>query len=471
MENLHNINIERALLSTILFDPSQLSDIASSLEAKDFYLKAHKDMFGVMVELEKDEQPVDEEFLKKYLKKNDEFNEDIYLEVISSNAISNIEAYIKEIKDQSVKREIATLSIKIQEELKNKDNPSSEILDYLQQKLYSITSNSSLREFKDAKFTVEETLRHIKEMKEMGNTGITGLDTGFKQLNEITTGFNKGDLIILAARPAMGKTAFALNLIQKTLDENKGVAMYSLEMPAEQLMMRMLSAKTSIPLQKLKVGDLRDDQWTRLSGSMDEMSGKSFYIDDNAQADINHVRSSLRKLKTEHPDVGLAVIDYLQLMTSSSNQDRHLQVSEISRGLKLLARELEMPIIALSQLNRGVESRSDKRPMLSDLRESGAIEQDADMIIFVYRDDVYRMREEKEKEQKARADGKQYVSNFNEKMDEEAEIIVGKNRNGPIGIANLLFQKQFTKFVNKGIPIEIHYEGEKETKIEGMIDL
>ena len=194
----------------------------------------------------------------------------------------------------------------------------------------------------------------------------------------------------------MGKTAFCLNLPQNALDDGRGVAIFSLEMPAEQLMLRMLSAKTSIPLQKLKVGDMDDGQWEHLRNAADLMSKRKFFVDDNGSVDIHQVRAKLRKLKSQQPEIPLAIIDYLQLMGSAGNRDRHLEVSDISRGLKLLARELNIPIIALSQLNRGLESRSDKRPMLSDLRESGAIEQDADMILFVYRDDVYRMREEKE---------------------------------------------------------------------------
>jgi len=194
-------------------------------------------------------------------------------------------------------------------------------------------------------------------------------------------------------------------------------------------------------------------------------------VDDDGVININQLRSKLRKLKSQHPEIELAVIDYLQLMSGTGSKDRHQEVSEISRGLKLLARELNLPIIALSQLNRGLEARNDKRPMLSDLRESGAIEQDADIILFVYRDDVYRIREEKEKEKKAKAEGKEYKSDFFEKPEEDAEIIVGKNRNGPTGIANLIFQKAFTRFVNKGeVPVEIVYESAevdaKNSKIE-----
>jgi replicative DNA helicase len=230
-------------------------------------------------------------------------------------------------------------------------------------------------------------------------------------------------------------------------------------MPAEQLMIRMLSAKTSIPLQELKIGDMNDDQWSRLNSAVDTMSSKKLFVDDNGSVTIHNVRSKLRKLKTQHPEISLCIIDYLQLMTGSGNKDRHQEVSDISRGLKLLARELDMPIIALSQLNRGVESRNDKRPMMSDIRESGAIEQDADLIMFVYRDDVYRIREEKEKESKARAEGTEYRSNFFEKPEENAELIIGKNRNGPTGVVDMIFQKSFTKFVDAGgIPIEVVYD-------------
>lgn len=257
----------------------------------------------------------------------------------------------------------------------------------------------------------------------------------------------------------MGKTAVVLNLAQKALDDNKGVAIFSLEMPAEQLMLRMLSAKTSIPLQKLKVGDMNDDEWSRLNSAADTMSNKKFFVDDNGNVNIHNIRAKLRKLKTQHPEIALCVVDYLQLMTSAGNKDRHLEVSDISRGLKLLARELNLPIIALSQLNRGVENRHDKRPMMSDIRESGSIEQDADLIMFVYRDDIYRMREEKDKEQKARVEGREYKSTFFDKPEESAELIIGKNRNGPIGVANLIFQKACTKFVDAGgVPVEIVYD-------------
>lgn len=473
MENqLQNINIERAVLSSIIFDPATYEDIAAKIAAEDFYLPMHRTIFEAMGELEREDQPIDEEFLKKKLLQKNSFDEDVFIEILSSNPLSNSGAYVDEIKEKSIKRKLVRLTTEIKEVAVEQDLPSDDVLDVIQKKLYEISLDANTREFRESDEMVRSTIEHIYEMKKRGNSGVVGLDTGFRELNHLTTGFGEGDLIIIAARPAMGKTAFVLNLAQKSLDLNRGVAVFSLEMPAEQLMLRMLSAKTSIPLQKLKVGDMSDDEWGRLTRASDDMSRKKLFVDDDGTVNIHQVRSKLRKIKTQHPEISLCIIDYLQLMNGSGGKDRHLEVSEISRGLKLLARELEMPIIALSQLNRGLESRHDKRPMLSDLRESGAIEQDADMILFVYREDVYKMREEKEKEQKAKAEGKEYKSNFFEKLEEDAEVIVGKNRNGPIGVANLVFQKNFTRFVDKGaVPIEIVYESAESDAKKSSIEI
>ncbi|MBN1839817.1 MAG: replicative DNA helicase [Campylobacterales bacterium] len=458
MSNLHNINIERSVLSSILFNPMSFEDVAALIGAKDFYLPSHRYIFEAMEACEREDLPIDEEFIKKKLNQQGRFDEDAMLEILSTNPLPATKAYAEEIREKAIKRELVQLTSDIKEIAVEKDLPSTEVVDLVQQKLYQITQESGNKEFRESPEMTHATIEHIHEMKKRGNAGVVGVDTGFVEINRLTSGFGEGDLIIVAARPAMGKTAFCLNLAQNALDRGRGVAIFSLEMPAEQLMLRMLSAKTSIPLQKLKVGDMGDEQWARLSSAADEMSKRKFFVDDNGSVDIHKVRAKLRKLKSQHPEISLAIIDYLQLMNSASNKDRHLEVSEISRGLKLLARELNVPIIALSQLNRGLESRSDKRPMLSDLRESGAIEQDADMILFVYRDDVYKVREEKEKEQKARSEGKEYKSDFFEKPEELAEVIVGKNRNGPVGVANLIFQKACTRFVDgakNAIPIEV----------------
>ncbi len=469
---LQNLNIERAVLNSIIFEPSNFGDIMAVLKPEDFYLPDHKAIFKAMIELEKDGSPIDEEFLKQALIKSKSYNEDLFAEILSTAPIANVDAYIKEIKEASIKRELIELTTKIKSVTIEQDLPSEDVLDIIQKSLYAISMDSNTKEFRDSPEMVRSTIEHIHEMKKRGNNGVIGVDTGFGELNDLTAGFGKGDLIIIAARPAMGKTAFTLNLAQKALDDGLGVAIFSLEMPAEQLMLRMLSAKTSIPLQKLRVGDLDDEQWSRLTSASDEMAKQKLFVDDDGMLNIHQLRSKLRKLKSQHEEISLCIIDYLQLMSGSSSKDRHLEVSEISRGLKLLARELDMPIIALSQLNRGLESRNDKRPMLSDIRESGSIEQDADMIMFVYRDDVYKIREEAEKEKKAKAEGVEYKSEFREKMEEDTEIIIGKNRNGPIGKADLIFQKRFTRFVEKKKgSVEIVYESADYDAAHSNIDI
>ena len=447
-DNLYNLAFERSILSSIIFEPSQFDELSTALNEDDFYLPAHKDIFLAMMTLLQKDQPIDEEFIKKELIKIKKFDEQVLLEILSANPISNTKAYVDEIKDKSLKRHLLTLTTEIKRVTVEEELPSAEVIDIVEKKLYEITQDNQTSDFKDAPKMTFDTMEYIKEMKARGNSVLVGVDTGFAELNKMTTGFGKGDLVIIAARPAMGKTSFVLNTVNSLIMQGKGVAFFSLEMPAEQLMLRLLSIQTSIPLQKLRVGDMNDDQWSSLTGAIDKMNSAKLFVDDQGSININQLRSKLRKLKNQHPEIEIAVIDYLQIMQGVGNQDRHLQVSEISRGLKMLARELEMPVVALSQLNRGLESRNDKRPMLSDIRESGSIEQDADIILFVYRDDVYLYKEEKEREKAAKAEGKEFVSEYVEKEEEDAEIIIGKQRNGPTGHVKLVFQKKLTRFVD-----------------------
>jgi replicative DNA helicase len=790
-ENLYNLAFERSVLSSIIFEPQQFDELSSTLKPDDFYLPAHQDIFNSMLKLLQQDQPIDEEFIKKELIKIKKFDEQVMLEILSANPISNTTAYVNEIKDKSLKRHLLTLTTEIKRVTVEEELPSEEVIDIVEKKLYDITQDNQSSDFKDSATMTFETMQYIKEMKDRGDTVLVGVDTGFHELNKMTTGFGKGDLVIIAARPAMGKclgrgtkvvmydgtlknvedikvgdqlmgddstprnvlslargsekmywirqnkgidyrvneshilslkrsrnegkhkhgdilnisvkdynkksnkfhsnykgykvgvefkkqkldidpyflglwlgdghsssvnittqdkeiinylhsyakkldlqvtkqstkdrcpvygitsgqrggyykddnslqtklrkldliqnkhiphsyiqntkenrlkllaglidsdgyydknfnvfeivqkderlahqikyladslgfrvsiktkkarikkinyecdvyrlrivgeldaiptlikrkqarklkakrdvshtgikieydkvddyygftidgnhlflledmtvthnTSFVLNTVNALVKQDKGVAFFSLEMPAEQLMLRLLSIQTSIPLQKLRVGDMNDDQWQSLNGAIDKMNTSKLFVDDQGSVNINQLRSKLRKLKTQHPEIELAVIDYLQIMQGIGSQDRHLQVSEISRGLKMLARELGIPIIALSQLNRGLESRNDKRPMLSDIRESGSIEQDADIILFVYRDDVYLYKEEKEREKAAKAEGKEFIPTYVEKEEEDAEIIIGKQRNGPTGHVKLVFQKKLTRFVD-----------------------
>jgi len=476
MDSIYSINIERAVLSSIFFNPEELEDILGVLKPKDFYLPAHKAIFEAIVKLHSEDMPIDEDFVRNRVDKK-EVNDNVLLEILSANPITNTAAYVKEIKDASVKRELATLATTIKKVAIEDDISANEALDTIQGELYKISTNSATSELKDMQTVTSDTLAYIEKMKKLGNKYLIGQTTGFEALDKKTTGFNEGDLVIIAARPAMGKTALVLNMALKNVERGKGVIFFSLEMPAEQLMLRMLAAKTSIPLQNLRKGDMDDKEWSNLSAAFDDLNSKKLFVDDGGSININQLRARVRKLaQIQENNISLVVIDYLQLMQGLGNKDRHQEVSDISRGLKMLARELKIPIVALSQLNRGLESRPDKRPMLSDLRESGAIEQDADIIMFVYRDDVYKQRDEARKEKEAKDKGEDYKSKFIDKPIEEAEIIIGKQRNGPIGTVKLDFHKALTKFIDKDnehygqAPIEVVFESvadvQKETKID-----
>ncbi|MCT7908142.1 replicative DNA helicase [Arcobacter lacus] len=475
MDSVYSINIERAVLSSIFFNPEELEDILGILKPKDFYLPAHKKIFEIMVKLHDEGMPIDEDFIRNKVNSKD-VDDSILLEILSANPITNTLAYVREIKDSSVKRELASLATTIKKVAIEDEVSANEALDTIQGELYKISTDSATSELKDMQSITHSTLSYIEKMKKLGNKHLIGETTGFDALDRRTTGFNEGDLVIIAARPAMGKTALVLNMALKNVERGKGVIFFSLEMPAEQLMLRMLSVKTSIPLQNLRKGDMDDAQWSNLSSAFDSLNTKKLFVDDGGSVNINQLRARVRKLaQNEDNNIKLVIIDYLQLMQGIGTKDRHQEVSDISRGLKMLARELKIPIIALSQLNRGLESRPDKRPMLSDLRESGAIEQDADIIMFVYRDDVYKERDEARKEKEAKDKGEDYKSKFINKPIEEAEIIIGKQRNGPIGTVKLDFHKNLTKFLDKenehgAAPIEVIFENvadiEKETNID-----
>ena len=476
MDSIYSINIERAVLSSIFFNPEELEDILGVLKPKDFYLPAHKAIFEAIVKLHSEDMPIDEDFVRNRVDKK-EVNDNVLLEILSANPITNTAAYVKEIKDASVKRELATLATTIKKVAIEDDISANEALDTIQGELYKISTNSATSELKDMQTVTSDTLAYIEKMKKLGNKYLIGQTTGFEALDKKTTGFNEGDLVIIAARPAMGKTALVLNMALKNVEQKKGVIFFSLEMPAEQLMLRMLAAKTSIPLQNLRKGDMDDKEWSNLSAAFDDLNSKKLFVDDGGSININQLRARVRKLaQIQENNISLVVIDYLQLMQGLGNKDRHQEVSDISRGLKMLARELKIPIVALSQLNRGLESRPDKRPMLSDLRESGAIEQDADIIMFVYRDDVYKERDEARKEKEAKDKGEDYKSKFIDKPVEEAEIIIGKQRNGPIGTVKLDFHKALTKFIDKAnehygnAPIEVVFQSVADTQKETKID-
>lgn len=446
---LHNLNIERAVLSSIFFEPSSFDDISAVLTHNDFFLAAHQAIFRAMNTLAANKAPIDEEFMRKQLAIDKRLDDEVLLDIFATNPLSNTSAYAAEIKELANKRGLVELTTEIKKVIFDEQLGAIESLDRVQQRLFDMGTKASSNQFREAEEIVRSTLARIEANKARGNKLVIGLDTGFHELNKKTSGFNDGDMIVIAARPSMGKTAFALNLAANVLNNtNNGVAIFSLEMPAEDLMLRMLSSKTSVPMQRIKLGDMSDDEWSRVAGAADFYSKSKLFVEDGGMLTIPRLRSELRRLKMQNEEIKLAIIDYLQLMTGTNNKERHQEISDISRGLKMLARELKIPIIALSQLNRGLESRDDKEPKLADIRESGSIEQDADIVMFVHREDVYTAKEEKEKKKKAEKEGKTYQSDFKEKAEENAEIIIAKNRNGETGKVKLIFQKAFTRFID-----------------------
>ncbi|MCR2112556.1 replicative DNA helicase [Campylobacter upsaliensis] len=446
-EEHYDLDLERMILSSCLLGGGEVyANIAGDIDIKDFSLKVHQDIFKAIVSCVNAGEPIGLSFLKKYGK----LDEQILNEIIATPSMINISAYAKELREKSIKRQLLSFAHLLPSRI-SANRAVSEISDELSKDIFTIISRVNSADIKNVNEVLGELLEEFKRQKSLENKHIIGLESGFSELDDKTKGFKDGELIIVAARPGMGKTTLCLNFIDNVLRQNKGVVMFSLEMPGIQIMQRLLASKTSISLQKIITADLNDDEWDRVSDACNYYAKTQFFLYDSGYASITDIRAILRRLKAQEDDISLCVVDYIGLMMSHSNfSDRHLQVSEISRGLKLLARELDMPIIALSQLNRSLENRSNKRPMLSDLRESGAIEQDADTILFVYRDEVYREQEEKEKENKAKAEGKEYHPNFvPNPRQENAEIIIGKNRNGPVGTTEVEFQKENSRFVDK----------------------
>lgn len=453
-ESLYDLDMEKSLLNSIMANNDIYTKISDILNYKDFYHKGYGIIYQAMGDCIRQDTPIAVGFLKNKL--GQKYDSTLIAEIMAASPIVDTEKYAQELKEKSIKRELIEVGQKIPNTV-NQDISARDMVDNISQNLYSLVENTGQTAgLRVSKEIVTSLLEHIKTQSALDDSSLVGISSGFTELDNMTKGFKPGELIILAARPSMGKTTLCLNFILNALRNDSGVVMFSLEMPAEQIMMRIVSAITSIPLQNIITAKMDDAEISRLSDACSMMSEKSFFVYDSGYVNIQQVRTQMRKLKTKHPEIKLCVIDYIGLMTSTSNySDRHLQIAEISRGLKLLARELDMPIIALSQLNRSLESRANKRPMLSDLRESGAIEQDADLIFFVYRDEVYKEQEERERAKKAQMDGKEpkeyMIERGPKNPEEDAEIIIGKNRNGPIGTIEVIFQKEYTRFTNKSL--------------------
>ena len=429
-----NLEAEASLISAILIDNSALLDILEILTPEDFYRSAHQRIFEAITDLFSRSEPVDLVTLANILKENGHL-EDIggaaFLSKLVDTAPMAVNAahYAKIVHDKaSVRRLIAKSNQIVQKCFEDRGNVD-ELIDFAEQSVFEIAENKSRKSFHSISSLIEKNIDQLEE-RQGNKTLITGVPTGFTDLDYLTSGFQPSDLIILAARPSMGKTAFALNMARNTaVESNTAVALFSLEMSKEQLSKRMLCAEARVDSHRLSGGFLSNDDWTNLTQAASVLSEAPIFIDDSPDLNSLDIRAKARRLKMDNK-LGLVIIDYLQLMQGRRNIERRdLEISEISRSLKGLAKELEIPVIALSQLNRKLEERTDKRPKLSDLRESGALEQDADVVMFIYRDEVYNRDE-------------------NNPNAGKSEIIVAKHRNGPTGDVDLAFVHAYTRFEN-----------------------
>ncbi|ALL02209.1 Replicative DNA helicase [Streptococcus anginosus] len=429
----HNIASERAVLGSILINPDKIVTVSEYLKSDDFYSPANRILFKIMQGLFERGEAIDTLTIKSALEVNGNLEKIGGIPYLAEivNAVptsSHAEHYAKIVAKKSQLRSIiGTLSDSI-ENAYDEDMDIDEIIAKSEQSLIAVSQSSNKSGFRPIHDVLLENHTKIEE-RSNNSSQITGIESGFYDFDKLTTGLHEDQLIILAARPAMGKTAFALNIAQNVATKSgKAVAVFSLEMGAESLVERMLSAEGTIINHHIRTGNLTVDEWQRLIYAQGQLAEAPIYIDDTAGIKIGDIRARARRLSQETDGLGLIVIDYLQLIQGSQSVNRQQEVSEISRQLKIIAKELKVPVIALSQLSRNVEQRQDKRPILSDIRESGSIEQDADIVAFLYRDDYYQQQKEGQPE-----------SNV-------TELILAKNRHGSLGTVKLYFHKEYTKF-------------------------
>ncbi|WP_154139718.1 replicative DNA helicase [Photobacterium damselae] len=438
----HSLEAEQSVLGGLMLDNVKWDTVAEKVVAKDFYSRPHRLIFESAAAILDGGQPLDLITLSEQLEQNDKL-EDVggfaYLAELAKNTPSaaNISAYADIVRERAIIRDMIGVANEIADAgYDPQGRTTDDLLDMAESKVFAIgeqrTNDKEGPQNVDS--ILEKTLERIELLYQSPQDGVTGVSTGFSDLNKKTAGMQPSDLIIVAARPSMGKTTFAMNLCENAaMDQDKPVLIFSLEMPSEQIMMRMLASLSRVDQTKIRTGQLDDEDWARISSTMGLlMQKKNIFIDDSSGLTPTEVRSRARRIARDHGGISLIMVDYLQLMRVPGMQDnRTLEIAEISRSLKALAKELNVPVVALSQLNRSLEQRADKRPVNSDLRESGAIEQDADLIMFIYRDEVYH-------EDSA--------------LKGIAEIIIGKQRNGPIGTVRLTFQGQFSRFDNYAGP-------------------
>ncbi|MDS2686897.1 replicative DNA helicase [Streptococcus pneumoniae] len=430
----HDLVAEQSVLGAVFIAPDTIISLADELIPDDFYKPANKIVFKTMLSLFKKGEPIDATTMVSALTNQGQIKEiggiNYVVELVNSTPTSkNVEHYAKLVKEKATLRKvIADLSESLSSAYQG-DVSISDIISKTEKSMLDISNQNTGTGFRNVA-DILDTHMQIVETRSQTDGFVTGLSTGFVGLDKITTGLHEGNLIILAARPAMGKTALALNIAKHVATmERKPAVIFSLEMGAEELIERMVASEGMVPGYHLKTGNLSTDEWKRLVHAQSNLYDVPIFVDDTAGIRISDIRSKARKLSQEMGGLGIIIIDYLQLITGSKRENRQQIVSEISRELKILAKDLRVPVIALSQLSRSVEQRQDKRPMLSDLRESGSIEQDADIVAFLYRDAYY---------QKEQADSQE--------ANNVTELILEKNRHGSLGTVKLYFHKEYTKF-------------------------
>lgn len=431
----HSIEAEQSVIGGLILDNSSWDRIVDIVQEHDFYRNEHRTLFQVIASLSRRNQPFDVLTLAEELKNHKELENiggEIYLFELAKNtpSVANITAYAEIVKERAILRQLIESANEIADSAFNPNGrESKEILDNAESRIFKIAENRNRSQGPiDISALLSKAAARIDTLYHSEET-ITGLATGFNDLDDMTSGLHAGELVIVAGRPSMGKTTLAMNMAENAaIKTKKPILVFSMEMPGESLAMRMMSSLGRIDQHSVRTGKLRDEDWPRLTSAISILSEANLFIDDSPSLSPAELRARARRLARMKGQLGLIVIDYLQLMqVPGFKENRTTEITEISRSLKALAKELNVPVIALSQLNRGLEMRSDRRPQMSDLRESGAIEQDADIILFIYRDEVY-----------------------NEESTEKgiAEIIIAKHRNGPTGKVKLTFLGQYTKFEN-----------------------
>ena len=434
-----HVEAEQAVLGAMLLSHDAVIVAMEKLQSQDFYRDVHRIIFEAMEHLHRENKEIDVITLPDELKRMKKLDDVGGLEYVLNlpnlvGSAANIEYYANIVAEKALARNLISTCTELTTEAYDGQKETEALLDDAERRILQLSDTKNRGDFASVGAVVEVTLDKITKLYE-NKAGLTGLPTGFRDLDRMTSGLQPSDLILVAARPSMGKTAFTLNIAQNVgVRQHKTVAFFSLEMSQEQLVQRLLCQIAHIDSQKLRTGQLNsDEEWTRLTDACDKLYESPIYIDDTPGISVAEMRSKARRLKSEH-GLDLIIVDYLQLMQGRNAESRQQEISEISRSLKALARELKVPLIALSQLSRSVESRQDKRPMLSDLRESGALEQDADIVSFLYREDYY----DKETEN-------QHIT----------EVILAKHRNGPVGSVKLYFKNEFTLFLN----LDTQHEG------------